>query len=563
MKRFNFLKNIYKFSFVITGIILSSCNSTSNIEIKPNTGGTFSYCSVNRLQHFHPTLISDESTKLVANQIFEGLVKLNHETLETEPSIAGEVSFDQKKFIYTFKIKEGVYFHDNPCFKNGKGRKLNADDIIYTFKNLCTKQLVNSAYHTVLKGVVKGVEDYFLGQSDNIQGIRKIDNSTIEIELHRPNGLFLRKLTGINFSIVAKEALKKYGIGNNVGTGPFIPLKFDKYNDQQILIKNLNYHGIDKNGNKLPYLDSIQITFDTSLKEQIKLVVNKKLSTVLNLPFKAVKRVIRDNKDKFDKDVKMQNAPFLSSHFIEFNINKGILKNRHLRKAINYGLNKQELTFKVFGETRGKTGNAGISHPNLINYRKNGVNGYSFNLDSAKSHLKRAKLDSNSLDIELDISQDDYKALSIADEIRFQLGQNLGLNIKINVVPQRYKLEKSRYAKGDMYISNVTASYPSPEGFLNIFYGKTVPKSLNTPSYPNTTRFINRDFDRMMDRARRSIDEENANQSFAAAERLLMDECPIAMLWYEETNRLIDSTVKNFTLNKVQLLYFSKVYISK
>ena len=209
MKRFNFLKNIYKFSFVITGIILSSCNSTSNIEIKPNTGGTFSYCSANRLQHFHPTLISDESTKLVANQIFEGLVKLNHETLETEPSIAGEVSFDQKKFIYTFKIKEGVYFHDNPCFKNGKGRKLNADDIIYTFKNLCTKQLVNSAYHTVLKGVVKGVEDYFLGQSDNIQGIRKIDNSTIEIELHRPNGLFLRKLTGINFSIVAKEALKK------------------------------------------------------------------------------------------------------------------------------------------------------------------------------------------------------------------------------------------------------------------------------------------------------------------------------------------------------------------
>ena len=563
MKRFNLPKNIYKFSFVMLGIILNSCSTPSNFETTPNTGGAFSFCSPNRLQHFHPTLISDESTYLVANQIFEGLVKLNHETLKTEPSIAEKISFDQKKFIYTFKIKESIYFHDSPCFINGKGRKLNADDIIYTFKNLCTKQLVNSAYHTVLKGVVKGVEDYFMGQSDNISGIRKIDNSTIEIELHRPNGLFLRKLTGINFSIVAKEALQKYGIENNVGTGPFIPLKFDKYNDQQILIKNLNYHGIDKEGNKLPYLDSIKITFDTSLKEQIKLVVDKKLSTVLNLPFKAVKRIIRNNKNKFDKEVKMQNAPFLSSHFIEFNINKGILKNKHLRKAINYGLNKQELTFKVFGETRGKTGNAGISHPNLINYRKNGVNGYSFNLDSAKSHLKLARLDSNSLDIELDISQDDYKALSIADEIRFQLGQNLGLNIKINVVPQRYKLEKSRYAKGDMYISNVTANYPSPEGFLNIFYGKTVPKSLNTPSYPNTTRFINRDFDRMMDRARRSIDEENANQSFAAAERLLMDECPIAMLWYEETNRLIDSQVKNFTLNKLQLLSFSKVYISK
>lgn len=114
-----------------------------------------------------------------------------------------------------------------------------------------------------------------------------------------------------------------------------------------------------------------------------------------------------------------------------------------------------------------------------------------------------------------------------------------------------------------MYISKSIANFSSPEGFLNIFYGKTVPKSLSTPSFPNTTRFVNKDFDRTLDRARRSIDEENANKSYAAAERLLMEECPIAVLWYEESNRLVNSEIKGLPLNQIQYIDLSKVYYSK
>lgn len=113
-----------------------------------------------------------------------------------------------------------------------------------------------------------------------------------------------------------------------------------------------------------------------------------------------------------------------------------------------------------------------------------------------------------------------------------------------------------------MYISHYAADFPSPDGFLNLFYGKTVPKSINYPSFPNTTRFKNKDYDRMMDRARRSIDEENANESFAAAERLLMINCPITPLWYSEINRLVKSNIKDLHLNAVQSIDFSRVNIT-
>ena len=545
------------FPFLFIFFILScSENSRSN-----KTGGSFSFCSQNRIHNLHPSLIGDASTSLVANQIFEGLVKLNSENLEVEPCLVESFEFNPNTFVYTFTLKDDVFFHDNKCFEKGIGRKVCVDDVIYTFKNICTKQMVNGGYYNTLKGVVKGVEDYFNGSSSEISGIRAIGKNKIEIELHRPNGLFLKRLAGINFSIVAKEAVEKYGHENYVGTGPFIPLKFDSYHDQQVLIKNKHYHEKDINGIRLPYLDSICIDFEIGIKHQIKNVVEKKSSMVLNLPFKAVRRVFRDYKGKFDNEVMMQSAPFLCTNYIEFNLNSDVLKNKKIRKAISFALNKQEITQKVFGETRGKIGDSGITHPYIPNYRKNGVNGYSYNSDTAKKLILKSGFDSIR-PLQLDVSEDDYKSIGIADEIRFQLERELGIIVEINIVPERYKIEKARYAKGDMYISKSKANFSSPEDFLNIFYGKTVPQSLEIPSFPNTTRFSNKDFDRTLDRARKSIDEENANKSYAAAERLLMEECPIAVLWYEESNRLINSNIKGLSLNQIQYIDFSRVHYS-
>lgn len=545
--------------FLIISVTSVSCSENSKNK---RIGGNFNFCSKNRIHHLHPSLISDESTSLVAHQIFEGLVKLNSKNLEVEPCLAQSFEFNPQTFVYTFKLKDNIFFHNNKCFENGIGRKVTVNDVIYTFKNICTKQIINGGYHNTFKGVVKGVEDYFNGSSNEISGIRAINSNTIEIELHRPNGLFLKRLAGINFSIIAKEAVQKYGIENYVGTGPFIPLKFDSYNDQQILIRNKNYYQKDIDGIQLPYLDSIYIDFEIGIKHQIKNVIEKKSSAVLNLPFRAVKRVFRDHKDKFDSEIMMQSAPFLCTNYIEFNLNSDILKNKKIRQAISFALNKQEITDKVFGETRGKIGDSGITHPYIPNYRKNGVNGYSYNSDTAKKLVQNCGIDSIRA-LQLDISEEDYKSLGVADEIRFQLEKELGIIIEINIVPERYKIEKARYAKGDMYISKSIANFSSPEGFLNIFYGKTVPKSLSTPSFPNTTRFVNKDFDRTLDRARRSIDEENANKSYAAAERLLMEECPIAVLWYEESNRLVNSEIKGLPLNQIQYIDLSKVYYSK
>ncbi len=555
------MKRRFLGSVILLMTLLSGCGSSENSkEIVKNYGGVFKYCENNRINIIHPPLISNPSAKRIASQVFEGLVKLDAENLEVMPCIAEKISFNPDNFTYTFNIKKGVFFHDDPCFENGVGREVISDDIIFTFKQLCTNQLINSSYYNALKGVVTGADSYFNGEGSNISGIKRINDYQLEIKLNKPNSSFLKKIASVNFGIIAKEAVMKYGLKNKVGTGPFIPQPFDSYNDQYILVKNKNYHRSDKFGNQLPFLDSIKIVFELGIKQQMNAVAKGELSTALNLSVKAVKRVLKDHKDLFDKKIKLQNSTFLSTCFIECNLNSPKLKNKNFRKALNYAIDKSILTHIAFGETRGKIGNIGITHPSILEYRTGRINGYSYNLDSAKAYLNKANFDEIP-SLEIEIGENDFKAQGISNELQLQLDQHLGVQLKINIVPERYKLEKTRYARSELAISYVVSEYESPEGFLNMFYSKGIPTNLDIPSYPNTTRFKNRSFDKMMDRGRRSVDSENANRSFASAERLLMEEAPIIVLWYEEVNRLVDSNVEGFPLNKLLYLDLSEVYL--
>ena len=506
-------------------------------------------------------MISNPSAKRIASQVFEGLVKLDAENLDVKPCIAEKISFNPDNFTYTFTIKKGILFHDDPCFKDGIGREVTCDDIIYTFKQLCTKQLINSSYYNTLKGVVAGTDSYFKGEESDIIGIKKINSHHLEIRLNKPNSAFLKKIAGVNFGIIAKEAVMKYGLKNKVGTGPFIPQPFDSYNDQYILVKNKKYHRSDKFGNQLPFLDSIKVVFELGIKQQMNAVINGELSTALNLSVKAVKRVLKDHNKLFDNKIRMQNSSFLSTCFIECNLNSPKLKNKNFRKAISYAINKSILTQMAFGETRGKIGNIGITHPSINEYRTGRIKGYNYNLDSAKAYLSKANFDEIPT-LEIEIGENDFKSQGISNELQLQLDQHLGIQLKINIVPEQYKLEKTRYARSDLAISYIVSEYESPEGFLNMFYSKGIPSSLDIPSYPNTTRFKNRSFDKMMDRGRRSVDSENANRSFASAEKLLMEEAPVIVLWYEEVNRLVESKVNGFPLNKLLYMDLSEVYLN-
>ena len=61
--------------------------------------------------------------------------------LEVHPSVASSWTISKDGLLYTFYIREDVFFHDNENFKEGKGRRVVASDFVYSFDRLLSEDL--------------------------------------------------------------------------------------------------------------------------------------------------------------------------------------------------------------------------------------------------------------------------------------------------------------------------------------------------------------------------------------------------------------------------------------
>ncbi|MDA9564090.1 hypothetical protein N9R81_05405, partial [Flavobacteriales bacterium] len=155
------------------------------------------------------------------------------------------------------------------------------------------------------------------------------------------------------------------------------------------------------------------------------------------------------------------------------------------------------------------------------------------------------------------------KNTSVAFEIQKQLMDNLNVNIDLEVVPFAQKLKDEQYGRADIFRSAWLADYPNPQNFLFIFYGKYVPEDMSQPSYPNVTRYVNPEYDRLYDQALMAQSREESYALLSQAESIMMEDAPIMVLWYNENYKLIQSNVRNFYTNPMNFRDFSIVYFKE
>ncbi len=185
---------------------------------------------------FDPAQISDLYSRNVAAAIFDAPlqweflarpVRYRPNTLSELP----EISADFKTF--TFRIKPGIYFADDPAFK-GQRRELVAADYVYSWKRpydprwkspnlyiLESAQLLglNELRQQVLKE--KKPFDY----DRDVPGLRVLDKYTFQLRTAEPNPRLLMQFADSSvWGAVAREVVEAYGdkiMEHPVGTGPF------------------------------------------------------------------------------------------------------------------------------------------------------------------------------------------------------------------------------------------------------------------------------------------------------------------------------------------------------
>lgn len=530
-------------------------------------GGVLKVSESDRYITLYPPGISEDIGAHIASQIYEGLVKFNMKDLSIIPSIAEKWDIDASGTIYTFTLRKGVFFHDDPCFPNGKGRELTAADVKYSFEMLCTNIKQNSNYAAILKDRVQGANAYYAANIDkptgSLSGVEIVDDHTIKIKLLSPNISFLNILAVAGASIVPKEAIEKYGVVAKVGTGPFI---FGEYSDGTVVLKrNPNYYGVDSYGNQLPFLDSVVVSILTK-QQELEKFQNDQLSVLIGLPSESVANMvakqIADFKNKPPKYI-LERSPEMANQYYEFNLTKVPFNNINVRKAFCYAIDRNKIVEEILnGEAYGPA-TYGFCPPSFKGYDITKIRGYDFDPAKAKKLLAEAGYPDGKgfPKVKIELNSGGAKHTRIVVEIQKQLRNTLNINVDFEVVTQKQKLEDAKFGRTELVRSSWIADYPSPETFLYVMYGGSLPADLTQETFPNTSRYKNAQYDSLYMAGRTAKTQEEAYACFMKAEQLMMDDAPVLMLWYAEDYRLIKSNVHNLLANPIRYRDYSQVYI--
>lgn len=545
-------------------------------------GGTFHTAENDKYSTLFPLNVIDVPSWHVTTQVHDGLLKFNSKSLELEPAVAEKYEISPDKLEYTFTLRKGVFFHDDPCF-GGKGREVNARDVKYSLELLCTQGVSDENFHTFMSGKVVGADEFYNKTAKDVAGITVVNDNTIKIKMVQPASSNLYFFGSPVSSIIAKEAYEKYGKDLKVGCGPFKFVEKGDINKEIFLVRNANYYLKDKHGNKLPFLDTVHFAFIDDNNAQLELFRKGKLSMLYGLPAEKISEVVQENMPDFTgKPPKylLDRQSEMVTQFYEINLTRPQFKDVRVRKALSMAINRSKINELILNGqaaitgANGLTGNYGIVPPisQFVMAHKGGqqkgydtslTRGYTYNPEMAKKLMAEAGFSNGDKfpTINLVINSGGSRHSKVANEIANQWRNVLGINVEINTLPLDQKIEDSKYGRGDIFRSAWVTDYPSPESFLSIFYGGNVPESLDKPSHPNTMRYRSAAFDTLFMKGMRAATEEEKFKYFAEAEKQMLEDCPVIVLWYGENYKLLHSNVNNFNNNAMNYLNLADVFI--
>lgn len=571
-KHFN---NIYHRRFIVLvafiTVFISSCKEDQEVVTGKGGvvyGGEFKFMSFEKVENLFPLSTVDLYAQRLNSQIFETLVKLNLSTLAIEPALCEsyEISDDAKTF--RFKIRKGVYFHDDPCF-GGKGRELTPQDIKYSLEMACSGLSINKMSYLLINRI-QGAKSFYQQSKKalpkaGVSGIRLLGKNTIEIRLLQPFEGFLKVLTLTNLGVFPREAYAFYKekIGRHpVGTGPFSLEKLDEKG--AVLSRHLKYWRKDKLGNQLPFIDKISMTYAKDKRSELIAFRKKEIDIVLEIPVEEIEYILGSLKDaQAGKNVihRVESHPSISTHYIGFACESPEFKDERIRRAFAMAINREELVEKwLLGEGWPST-NGFV--PTMDNYNSADVQGVLFNPKEAQRLIAQAGFPSGKGFPQLDFYVNAVRgsaAHNMCKGIVAQLKRNLGIPLKIILCSLEERERAVRSGKAKIWRSGWIADYPDPENFLSLFYGGN---KANVVTTINDFRFQNKSFDALYESAQRELDEEKRNRLFVRCDQILVDQSPVIPLFTDDYLVMVNIRVRNFETNEMENLDFSTIFIKE
>ncbi len=539
----------------------SDPNVLTKVEGGKFQGGVLKLNSIEDYTTLFPPSINDVYSSHLSSQVYEGLFKFDQLTLSAEPCLAESYDIDNSKTKYTFHIRKGVKYHDDDCFDGGTGREINANDFKYCIEYLCSSHEENK-WPALFRDRIVGANEYSAGDAKSVEGVVVKDAYTLEIQLIDPFSSFLDLLAMLTVSIYPEEAIAKYGYDgmrdHMVGTGPFIATEIN--NGTLVEFKrNDSYWKTDEFGNQLPFLSKITCSFIKDKRDELQAFQDGDLDMVWGIPVEEIPNIMGDlDQASENREFDIQTVNSLNIQYYGFLFTSEVFGDVKVRKAFNYAVDRDSLVDFVL-EGEGIPAHHGFVPP-MSGYPHESVKGYDYNPKLAAKLMREAGFANGAGFPELTLHLNSSGGLNekIANYIKGQLKENLGVTINLNVIPMSELHPQAERGELDFWRFGWIADYPDPSNFMYLFHGKNIVEGSETSI--NYFRYSNPEFDKIYEKALKEIDTEKRMNLYAQADQILMDDAVMMPLMFNVGIRLIDPKVKDFDINEMEFRDLSGVY---
>lgn len=540
-----------------------------------------------QVRSLDPAPVGDLASGNIVDQLYEGLVTYDQKTLAVVPCLASswQVSPDGK--VYTFRLRRGVHFQDDPCFPGGRGREVTAEDFRYSLTRACDPVTLSFGL-SFLKDRIVGAGEYMASRTKvlekhprfweikdaegtvrEVRGLRALDDHTFQIALTAPFAPFLKVLTMTFARAVPREAVERYGPLNNppgkdslfrhpVGTGPFLLEKWEP--DVEIVLRaNPRYWGRDEKGQALPHLSAVHM-FSRRDPHTAFMEFEEDHADASGVPDQDWDRVMnrdRTLKQPYASRYLLDTSPTWSVMYYGFDMTQPPFgPNKKLRQALNYAIDRGTIVKEI---DRGVGAPAygpiprGLPGYDPLNKR------YGYNPGRAKELLAEAGYpDGKGLEeIVLYVSPPgdtpDRTSVAVLEQLRL-----IGVKVRLKQQPWPIHQEAIDKHQARFFGYGWIADYPDAEDFLQLFLSRN-----RSEGGVNASWYANPQFDRLYDQAMLERDDVRRAEVYRRAAAIIIDDCPWLFMTTDETVRLRQPRVQNDFLNAVGLYYFKNVILDR
>ena len=534
---------------VLTGL----CVTVSSCRHNTNTAKKVFHINLSsgNLEAIDPAFAKDLYQIWINHMVYNTLVETD-EHLHVIPSLAKTWEVSTDGLVCTFHLRNDVYFHDNPVFANGKGRKLVASDIVYTFTRL-TDPVTAATGAWIFNGRVAEKEPF-----------KAIDDTTFQLTLSAPFRPLLGMLSMAYCNIVPREVVEKWGKdyrSHPCGTGPFMFSYWDEGNVLS-LVRNPHYFEQDDKGVQLPYLDAVQVSFIDSKATEFLLFMQHKLDFVNGIDGSFKDLILSKSgtvKPEYQHSFHLAKDTYLNTEYLGFLTDTAnpIMAgeptgNVLIRRAINYAINRQKIV-TYFKNGMGIPATHGFIPAGIPGYDSAAKYGYEYNPAKAQQLLAEAGYpNGKGLKPIKILVQDNY-----VDIVNFIAGelQEVGIPTQIEVMQPNILRQQMSKSQAVFFRAQWLADYPDAETFLIIFNSRQ-------PAPPNYTRFSNPTFDKWYDQSL-NLPDTARWQLYRQMDSLAISYAPVLPLYYDVLLHFTQNNITGFRSNALNVIDIKQVDIKQ